>query len=114
MVLAAYNKEILIGTVTLLYPNHPKIRTWLPDHADLRYMGVANEYKKKGVSKLLLKEAIQKAQGKKLLGITLHARREAIGVARLYESFGFARDPKGDFNPAPNLFLDGYHLKLGH
>jgi hypothetical protein len=43
--------------------------------------------------------------------ITLHVRRGAAGVARIYERRGYLRAPEGD-RDTPTVFLEAYLLSL--
>jgi ribosomal protein S18 acetylase RimI-like enzyme len=79
----------------------------------MRFMAVAAEAQGRGVAQALLEESKRVARDE--LGadfIALHVRREATGVARFYMRAGWERRPEGDRDLLPEIFLEGYLLKL--
>ena len=79
--LGIYNKDFLIGIVTIIPNEHPK----LPKNAiQLRGMAVLPEYQKKGIGKLLLEEVEKRYSSKSI--IWCNARDYAVGF---YKSLGF-------------------------
>jgi ribosomal protein S18 acetylase RimI-like enzyme len=44
--------------------------------------------------------------------VCLHVRHGNEGVAKLYQSRGYQRDPKGDLDQRPEVLLDAYFLRL--
>jgi len=79
--LGAFNKNLLVGIVTIMHNEHPK----LPKNAiQLRGMAVLKEYQKKGIGKLLIKK-VEKNHAFKSI-IWCHARDYATGF---YKSLGF-------------------------
>jgi ribosomal protein S18 acetylase RimI-like enzyme len=100
------------GTVSLWRPGSPSSEAWLPDAADLRHLAVDPELQGKGLSKALLDEAERIAREDwKVSAICLHVRRGNVGVARLYMSRGYVREPSGDL-VYPEVELDAYALTL--
>jgi ribosomal protein S18 acetylase RimI-like enzyme len=98
-VLVAEEQGRVVGTVTLWPPGAPGSEAWLPGFADLRHLATEPSQQGRGLSRPLLDEAERIAREElKAPGICLHVRRGNQGVARLYESRGFVRDPSGDLS----------------
>jgi GNAT superfamily N-acetyltransferase len=110
-VLAAELDGRVVGTVSILPPGAASSEAWLPNSADLRQLAVEPKLHGKGVAKPLLDRAEAIARDEwKVDGICLHVRQGAGGVARLYESRGFRRDPAGDIT-RPSVTLEAYVLR---
>lgn len=99
----------VVGTVSLWPPGAPGSEAWLPGAADLRHLGVKVGRSGKGISRALLDEAEAEAWRLGARTICLHVRRGALGVAQLYQTRGFRRDPSGDLD-LPTVFLEAYFL----
>jgi GNAT superfamily N-acetyltransferase len=102
----------IAGTVALWSPGASGSEAFLEGAADLRHLAVAAPYRKCGVSKDLLDTAEAWARTIGCKAVCLHIRRGAVGVARLYESRGYQRDPAGDLDFLPEVFLEAYHLSF--
>jgi len=103
----------ILGTTTLYRPGTLGSKAWLPDAAEMRFMAVAAEAQGKGIAQALLEESKRVARDE--LGsrfISLHVRREALGVARFYKNAGWQRRPEGDRDLLPEIFLEAYLLEL--
>jgi ribosomal protein S18 acetylase RimI-like enzyme len=100
----------VVGTVAIFKPGAAGSEAWLPNAADLRHLAVAPELHGRGVAKPLLDRAESLARDEwKVDAICLHVRKGADGVARLYRSRGFRRDPSGDIEK-PTVTLEAYAL----
>lgn len=112
LVLVAEHEQQIVGTVALFKPGSPFSEAWLANHADLRHLAVARAMLGHGVSKLLLDRAEYIARSEwKCTGVSLHVRRGAHGVARLYQNRNYQRTPVGDFEK-PSIFLEAYVLSF--
>jgi ribosomal protein S18 acetylase RimI-like enzyme len=101
------------GTVTIWRPGSPQSEAWLPNAADLRQLAADPAAQGKGLSKPLLDEAERIAREDwRVSAICLHVRRGNVGVARLYMSRGYVREPQGDL-VLPEVELDAYALRFG-
>jgi GNAT superfamily N-acetyltransferase len=101
----------VVGTVAIFRPGADDSEAWLPNSADLRHLAVDPAMHGKGVSKPLLDRAEAIARDEwKVDAICLHVRKGAEGVARLYQSRGFKRDPSGDIKK-PTVTLEAYALR---
>jgi GNAT superfamily N-acetyltransferase len=111
-VLVAVAGGQVVGTVAIFRPGAPESEAWLPNMADLRHLAVDPSFQGRGITRPLLDRAEAIVRGEwKASGICLHVRRGAVGVARLYESRGFVREPSGDF-AKPTVTLDAYVLRF--
>lgn len=111
-VLAAEAAGQVVGTVAIYPPGAPGSEAWIGNAADLRHLATDVSLHGKGLAAKLLDEAERIAREEwKAVGICLHVRRGAHGVARLYEKRGFKREPAGDFE-RPGVFLEGYFLSF--
>jgi len=103
---------LVVGTVAIFRPGAPSSEAWLPNSADLRHLAVDPKLHGQGVSKPLLDRAEAAARDDwKVDAICLHVRKGADGVARLYQSRGFKREPSGDM-VKPTVTLEAYVLRF--
>ena len=100
----------VVGTVTMWPPGGARSEAWIANAADLRQLAVSARHRGGGVSKLLLDagEAWARAQG--FVGVCLHVRRGAHGVRGVYEKRGYQRQPQGDLDLLPDVFLEAWFL----
>ncbi|TMA27903.1 MAG: GNAT family N-acetyltransferase [Deltaproteobacteria bacterium] len=111
-VLVAELEGRVVGTVTLWKKGAPQSEAWLPDAADLRHLAIDPALQGKGLSRALLDEAERIAREEwRLSAVCLHVRRGNIGVAKLYRSRGYVREPEGDLD-LPEVELDAYALRF--
>lgn len=101
----------VVGTIAIFAPGAVSSEAWLPNSADIRHLAVDPALHGKGVSKPLLDRAEALARDEwKVDAICLHVRKGADGVARLYQSRGFLREPSGDMIK-PDVTLEAYALR---
>ena len=114
LVLVADVAGRVVGSVTLFRPGAEASEAWLPGAADLRHLATHPDFHGQGFSRALMDEAETAARSWHVPSICLHVRRGVAGVARLYLSRGYVRDPSGDFlKPgSPPVALEGYVLQL--
>jgi predicted N-acetyltransferase YhbS len=86
----------LAGTVLVYPPGAPHSEAWLPNTADLRQLAVAPKFFGKKLSEPLLDAAEAAAWAMGVERVSLHVRRQAKGVCRMYERRGYVRAPEGD------------------
>ena len=102
----------IAGTVAIWRPGSPESEAWVENAADLRHLAVAPELQGHGLAGPLLDEAERIAREEwKVDAICLHVRRGNLGVARLYQSRGYVRSPRGDLS-YPEVELDAYMLRF--
>ena len=97
----------IIGTYSLIYPKTELDESWAADGCTLRCLAVDPEFHSLKLSEHLLQDSVEVALGWGARVICLHVQRGAIGVARLYERFGFKRSVEGDRIYMGN-FIEGY------
>ena len=111
VVLAAEIDGQVVGTVAIFRPGADGSEAWLPNSADLRHLAVDPKLHGKGIARPLLDRAEAIARDEwKVDTICLHVRKGADGVARLYQSRGFRREPSGDM-VKPTVTLEAYVLR---
>lgn len=102
----AHRAGEVVGTIALWPAGAKGSEAWLPNAVDVRHLGVDASVQGQGVSKQLIQaaEAWARAHGAK--SACLHVRRGAVGVRRVYERCGYVRDPSGDLDQLPHVFLE--------
>src|SRR5438128_11223830 len=96
-VLVAELEGRVVGTVAVWPPGSPHSEAWLPGAADLRHLAVDPALQGQGLAGPLLDEAERIARDEwGVPAMCLHVRRGNVGVARLYRSRGYTREPQGD------------------
>ena len=108
---AERDREI-VGAIALWPVGSKGSEAWLPNAVDVRHLGVDASVQGKGVSTQLIEtaEAWARASGAKTS--CLHVRRGAKGVRRVYEQRGYVRDPSGDLDQLPHVFLEALFKHL--
>nr|WP_279636900.1 GNAT family N-acetyltransferase [Corallococcus llansteffanensis] len=101
----------VVGTVALYPPGAPGTEAWLPNTADLRALATSVRVHGQGLAQPLLAETEVLARRWGVDAISLHVRRGAVGVARMYQRRGYQRVPAGDLEK-PDVFLEAYLLPL--
>ncbi|RKG92103.1 GNAT family N-acetyltransferase [Corallococcus terminator] len=101
----------VVGTVALYPPGSPGSESWLPRTADLRALATSVRFHGQGLAQPLLAETEVLARRWGVDAITLHVRRGATGVARMYERRGYQRTPSGDID-RPEVYLEAFVLPL--
>lgn len=99
------------GTVALYPPGAPGSEAWLPHTADLRALATSVRFHGQGLAQPLLAETEVLAKRWGMDAISLHVRRGATGVARMYQGRGYQRTPAGDLE-RPEVFLEAFVLPL--
>ena len=100
------------GTVAIWPAGSPHGEAWLPGAADLRHLAVDPELQGRGLARPLLDEAERIVREEwRAAAICLHVRKGNQGVARLYMSRGYVRDPSGDLS-YPTVELEAYAKKF--
>ena len=83
-----------------------------PDEAEFRTLAVAPAGRGRGVGTALVGECIARARrlGRRRVVLSTQPRMDA--ARRVYERFGFVREPDRDWNPVGDLWLLAYGLDL--
>lgn len=102
----------ILGTITL-EPFGPASELARDEtEADIRAFGVAPQAQGRGVGRKLLLAAIESADRRGLCRLRLCTQPAMKVAQRLYETTGFYRTPKLDFEPVPGIILRAYELAL--
>ena len=112
LVLVAAVDGSVAGSVTLYRAGAPGNEAWLLGASSLRYLAVDAAWQGLGLSATLMDAAEARARHWGTAAVCLHVRRECDGVARFYARRGYRRDPTGDRDRRPQVFLEGYVLDL--
>ncbi|PZM14927.1 GNAT family N-acetyltransferase [Rhizobium tubonense] len=102
----------IVGTIALYPPGADGNEAWRRGAADIRYLAIDEKFLGRGLSAPFLDEARGRAKAFGASAICLHIRRGAVGLAKLYERHGYRREPRGDMDLLPVIFLEGYVLEL--
>jgi len=86
----------IIATYALIHPRSPISQAWLENACTLRCLAIDPRFHSLKLSDKLIRDAIELCKQWTSSAICLHVQVGATGVASLYESFGFVRDPRGD------------------
>ena len=100
----------VVGTVALYPPGAEGSEAWLPGASDLRHLATRPDLHGRGLSGALLDAAERFAKERGDAAICLHVRKQAEGVARLYQRRGYVRAPEGDLR-YPEVELEAYVLR---
>jgi len=107
MVLGAFDKERLLGTVTLeltdrIPGGHPR-GPLDPDQAHVRMLGVHPEARRRGIARALMEACLKEARRAGKRRMSLETTPAMTAAQRLYESMGFRRGPD-------QVYDDGFRL----
>jgi ribosomal protein S18 acetylase RimI-like enzyme len=102
----------VVGACTIYPPGSPKSQAWMPMAADLRMVGIDLEFRGQRISDRLLDGAEDQAREWGCDTLNLHVRRGAHGVVGMYVKRGFQRDPGGDLDKLPTIYLEAFFKKL--
>ena len=102
----------ILGTITL-EPFDPSSELAKDDaEADVRAFAVAPQAQGKGVGRVLLLAAIERAEKRGLRRLRLCTQPAMRAAQHLYAAAGFSRTPELDFSPVQGLILRAYELDL--
>lgn len=112
--IVAEREGVLIGSVMLFPPsahaygdNRPRVR-W----PEIRALAVTPSARGSGVARLLVDECIGHAREMGAESIGLHTSRSMREAIRLYEQFGFVRDPQLDIHVDGSETIEAYRRML--
>lgn len=101
----------IIGTYSLMAPQSALDDSWTPATCTLRCVAVDPGFHSLRLSERLIEDALVRAREWHAEAICLHVQEGATGVAKLYERFGFRRDPRGD-KTSYGYLIEAYLLSL--
>lgn len=101
----------IIGSHSLIYPGSPLDESWTANTCTLRCVAIDPNFHTLRLSEMLIKDAVDLARQWNSDNVCLHVQQGAIGVAKLYQEFGFERSYTGDKKWMGNV-IEGYLLRL--
>ncbi len=83
------------------------------DYPEIRMLAVESDYRGQGIASALISECINRTKAKGFDAIGLHTGEFMKNAISLYESIGFKRLQKFDFEPANDgIIVRAYQLKI--
>lgn len=102
----------LLGGVTYVPGPGRWAESERPDVATFRMLAIASAARGRGAGRALVGACIERARAAGFAEVAVITRPFMTAAHRLYESFGFERDPGGDWEFEPGEWLLGYRLEL--
>ena len=104
----------IVGSVLLFPPSSDAYGSVGPraKWPEIRLLAVSRDARGLGVARLLVKECLLRAKAGRSEAIGLHTSRSMREAIRLYETFGFQRDPAHDIRIEGAEPIDAYMLGL--
>jgi GNAT superfamily N-acetyltransferase len=102
----------ILGGVTYVPGPGPYHEGEFGDDASFRMLAVRGDARGRGVGRALVQACIDRARADGRPAIGIVTRPFMTAAHRLYESFGFERYPKADWEFEPGQWLLGYRLRL--
>ncbi len=102
----------LLGSVTFVLPPSPLAELSRPDEAEFRMLGVTPAAQGHGVGAALVQACLDRAIDAGRVGVVLCTQDTMTSAHRIYERFGFVRDPQRDWSPVPGVELIAYRLRF--
>lgn len=112
LVLVGEIENQVIGSVTLFKHGSLSSHSWDEHFSELRFLAVAPQYHGLGYGTPIMAAAEEECKNWGSHGIVIRVRKELEGLKKFYENRGFVRDPRGDQDLAPGLYLVGFQLKF--
>lgn len=98
----------VVGTVTLALPGSPW-REIAHDHeGEFRMLAVSPDARRLGVGEALVSSVLDRFRDLGFTGCALSSLAQMTAAHRIYERFGFRRDPDRDWSPQPGVDLVAY------
>ena len=103
----------VLGAVTYVDgPGNPWAELEREDEAGFRMLAVAPDAQGQGIGRLLAEAMVARARAAGRRGIAIYTRPSMAAAHRLYESLGFLRDPRRDWEFAPGQWLWAMALRF--
>ncbi len=110
-VLVALLDQVVVGSVTLALGG-PYAERSAPGEAVIRMLCTLPAARGHGAGRALVAACLDAAREARVGTVRLSTQGPMDAARRIYEGFGFTRDPSGDWEPVPGLMLLGYVLEL--
>ncbi|HEX5510529.1 MAG TPA: GNAT family N-acetyltransferase, partial [Actinomycetales bacterium] len=102
----------VLGSVTFATPPSPLAELARIDEAEFRMLGVSPTARGRGVGTALVQACLDRAKALGKSGIVISTEPDMRAAHRIYERFGFVRDPERDWRPLPDVPLLAYQLRF--
>jgi ribosomal protein S18 acetylase RimI-like enzyme len=102
----------VLGSVTFAAPPSPLAELSRDDEAEFRMLGVSPAARGRGVGTALVQACLVRARELGRAGIVISTEPDMNAAHRIYERFGFVRDPERDWRPLPDVPLLAYQLRF--
>ena len=102
--------SVLGGATYIPRPGTPFSEVARDDEAEIRMLAVDPAAQGRGIGRALTTACLERARADGLAGMALYTRPHNVGAQRLYQSFGFARDPERDWEYEPGQVLWAWAL----
>ena len=110
LVAVASDGSVLGGVTYIPRPGTPFSEVAREDEAEIRMLAVDPTAQGRGVGRALTTACLERARSEGLAGMALYTRPENVSAQRLYQSFGFVRDPERDWEYEPGQLLWAWAL----
>jgi ribosomal protein S18 acetylase RimI-like enzyme len=111
-VLAAVNRDGLLGCVTVILGESPWREISGPDEGEFRMLAVDPAAQGRGVGEALVQASVDVICAADRRRVVISSAADMAAAHRLYERLGFARAPARDWRPVPHVELRVYELAL--
>jgi GNAT superfamily N-acetyltransferase len=102
----------VLGTVTYCPMGSPWRELGTPDDGEFRVLAVAPQARGRGVGAALVQHCLNLARDAGHTRMVLSTLPDQRGAHRIYERFGFSRDPDSDWSPKPGTLLWAFRMEL--
>lgn len=102
----------VLGSVTYTYPPSPLAELSRSGEAEFRMLGVDGRAQGRGIGAALVQACLDRARDAGRDAVVLCTQGWMTSAHRVYERFGFVRDPARDWEPVPGVRLLVYVLDL--
>jgi ribosomal protein S18 acetylase RimI-like enzyme len=105
LLVAADERDELLGTVTYCVPGSPWAEVAREGEAEFRMLAVTAAARRRGVARALVQACTDRAAAQARHTLALSVIRSNTAAASLYEQLGFSRAPERDWRPSPDVDL---------
>jgi GNAT superfamily N-acetyltransferase len=104
--------DLVLGTVTICPPGSAWREISREDEGEFRMLAVAPSARGRGIGDLLVQQCLDRFRADGARGVAISTLREMTAAHRVYERFGFVRDPSRDWSPVDGVHLIAFQVSL--
>jgi GNAT superfamily N-acetyltransferase len=108
LLVAVDSAGALLGTITYCPPGSAYREIGLKHEGEFRMLAVSPPAHGRGIGEALVRTCLRRARAEGMRGIAISSATAMHVAHRLYERLGFARDPRRDWTPEPDVSLLAY------